>query len=153
PNDVRVMTWNVQDAICSTNAKVAGQNNWSGVARIIAAFRPDVLLLQECGDNSGNGTGSTVDTVAQLTTTVGYLFHGRLDSFHGNPAITAYVQLYAPGYDLPNVFVSPVTDGYNRNVILSRWAFVDLNGDGKTTMNDIPTITAELYASGGQGGI
>jgi len=153
PTDVRIMTWNVQDAICSTNNKVAGTNNWSAVARIIASFRPDVLILQECADNSGNGTGSTVDTVAQLTTTIGYLFHGGNDSFHGNAAVTAYVQLYAPGYDLPYVFVSTVTDGYNRNVILSRWPFTDLNGDGKATMSDTPTITADLYAPGGTGGI
>ena len=61
--DLRAMTWNVQDALCRTNAKVEGQNDWTALARIVAALRPDVLVLQECGDNSGNGTGSGVDSV------------------------------------------------------------------------------------------
>jgi endonuclease/exonuclease/phosphatase family metal-dependent hydrolase len=153
PDDVRVMSWNVQDAICSTNSKVAGQNNWSAVARIIAALKPDVLVLQECGDNDGNNTGTGVDSVTELTTTIGYLLHGGADSFNGGAAVTAYVQLYAPGYDLPYVFVPSVDDGFNRNVILSRWPFADLNGDTKSTLSNIPTITAELYAAGGNGGI
>ena len=120
PNDLRVMTWNVKDAICSTNDKVAGPNNWSAVVRIVAAMKPDMLILQETGDNSGNGTGSTVDSVSQLTTTIGLFLHGGNDPFKpGNPPVTSYVQLYAPGYDLPFVFVNGVTDGFNRNAILS----------------------------------
>ena len=58
PEDVRVMTWNVHDTLCSSNTKVEGTNDWTALARIVAALRPDVLMLQECGDNSGNGTGS-----------------------------------------------------------------------------------------------
>ncbi len=65
----------------------------------------------------------------------------------------AYVQKYAPDYDLPFVFVSPLTDGYNRNVLLSRFPFVDLNGDGVATRPDISGILPDLYAPGGNGGI
>lgn len=151
--DVRVMTWNVKDGICSTNAKQNGANNWTAIARVIAALAPDVLLLQETGDNSGNGTGGGVDSVANLTTTLDRLFKGGTDPFNGNVAVTAYVQLWAPGFDLPYVFVSSDSDGFNRNVVLSRWPFVDLNGDGKSKSIDIPTVTAHLYAPGGDGGI
>ena len=38
PGHVRVMTWNVKDGICSSNPKTQGVNNWTGIARIIAAF-------------------------------------------------------------------------------------------------------------------
>ena len=56
--DIRVMTWNVQDGICRTNNKADAFNNWNGIVRIIASIQPDVVILQECADNSGNGTGS-----------------------------------------------------------------------------------------------
>lgn len=151
--DVRVMTWNGQDSLCSTNAKVEGANNWCAQARIVAALKPDVLLMQECGDNSGNGTGSGVDTVAELTAVVDDFLHGGTDSFNGNTPVTAYVQKYAAGYDLPYVYVSSDSDGFNRNVILSRYPFADLNGDGKSTYADIPTVTASQWAPGGDGGI
>ena len=152
--DLRVMTFNCQDALCSSNTKDAPGNNWAACARLVAALRPDVLILQECGDNSGNGTGSTVDPVAALASTVGMFLHGGLDTFHaGSPAITAFVQAFAPGFDLPFVFVSSDTDGFNRNVILSRHPFADLNGDGRATMSDMPALTADLYAPGGNGGI
>lgn len=151
--DVRVMTWNVKDGICSTNAKQSGVNNWTALARVVAAIQPDILILQETADNSGNTTGSGVDSVTNLTTTLDRFFRGGLDPFHANAPVTAYVQLYAPTYDLPHVFVSSDSDGYNRNVILSRWPFADLNGDTKSKLIDIPTVTAHLYAPGGDGGI
>ena len=154
PTDLRVMTWNMLDAICSTNVKNSATNNWAAAARIVAAMRPDVLILQECGDNSGNGTGSTADTQAQLTTTVGMFLRGGLDTFKaGSPAVTQHVQVFAPGYDLPYVHVSSVGDGFNRNIILSRYPFLDLTGDGQSIRSDTPTITADLYAPGGTGGI
>ncbi len=151
--DLRIMTWNVQDGLCSTNSKVSGANNWSALARIVAAMKPDVLFLQECADNNGNGTGSNVDSVSNLTTTLNMFLHGGSDSFHGGSPITSYVQLYAPGFDLPFIFVSTITDGFNRNVILSRYPFKDLNGDTKTQLSDVPNLTAELYSVGGNGGI
>ena len=152
PGDLRVMTWNVLDTICSTNVKNNAGNNWAAVARIVAAMQPDVLILQECGDNSGNGTGSNVDSVANLAATVGMFLHGGTDTFRGG-TVTQYVQAFAPGYDLPFVFVNAVTDNFNRNVVLSRHPFADRNGDGHSTQSDIPTITADLYAPGGEGGI
>ena len=153
-NRIRVMTWNVYDGICSTNAKQEGMNNWTAIAMIVAAMQPDVLLLQETGDNSGNGTGSSVDSVSALELTLDRFMHGGLDPFNGNAQITAYVQKYAPaGYDLPYVFVSDDTDGYNRNAVLSRFPFKDLNGDGRYAIGDLPFITSHKYAPGGTGGI
>jgi hypothetical protein len=67
--------------------------------------------------------------------------------------VTSYVQKYAPSYDLPYAFVSLNDDNYNRNVILSRFPFQDLNGDGESTLSDIDWIFADLYAPGGDGGI
>lgn len=153
-NDIRIMTWNVEDGICSTNPKINGPNNWTALARTVAALRPDVLLIQEAGDNDGNGTGTTLDSVATLTNVVNLFLHGGTDIYRaGNPAVTAYVQLFAPGYDLPHVFVSSVSDGFNRLIILSRYPFQDLNGDTRATMSDIPTITADQWSLGGTGGL
>ncbi len=151
PADLRVMTYNIEDAICSSNTKVEGVNDWCACARLVASFKPDVLILLECADNTGEGTGTGVDSVATLTTVIGNFLHGGVDTFHGSSAVTAWVQKYAPAYDLPYVFVSSETDGYNRNVILSRYPFADLNGDGKSTISDIPTVTADAWAPGGDG--
>jgi endonuclease/exonuclease/phosphatase family metal-dependent hydrolase len=153
PADLRVMTYNVQDGLCSTNAKVEGNNNWCALARIVAALRPDVLVLMECADNTGNGTGSGVDSVATMTTVLNQFLHGGNDTFNGNTPITSWVQHYAAGYDLPYSFVSSETDSFNRNCILSRYPFADLNGDTKATISDIPTVTASAWAPGGDGGI
>ncbi len=153
PRDLRVMSWNVQDALCSSNDKLEGANNWTACARTLAALRPDVVFLSECADNSGNGTGSGVDSVANLTLVIDDFLHGGTDSFHGNVAVTAWVQKYAPGYDLPYVYVSSSSDGFNRNVVLSRFPFSDRNGDGKSSMPDIPSVTASAWAPGGNGGI
>jgi endonuclease/exonuclease/phosphatase family metal-dependent hydrolase len=152
PEDVRVMTWNVEDMLCRHNDKVEGQNDWCACARIVAALKPDVLVLQECGDNDGNGSSGGNDSVSQLLTTAGLFLEGGNDPFNGGP-VTAYVQKYAPGYDLPYRFVSAQTDGYNRNVVLSRFPFQDLNGDGDATYSDIPTVSPDQYAPGGDGGL
>ncbi|MEW6744819.1 MAG: endonuclease/exonuclease/phosphatase family protein [Planctomycetota bacterium] len=150
PRDLRVMTWNVHDGIVTTAVKQEGLNAWTAIAMILASLRPDVLIMQETGD-----TGSGVDPVPDLLTTIDLLFHGGFDPFTpGNPAVTAFVCGYAPAYyDLPFVFVSSTTDGYNRNVILSRYPFWDLNGDGKSQLSDTPFIYADEYAPGGNGGI
>jgi endonuclease/exonuclease/phosphatase family metal-dependent hydrolase len=151
--DLRVMTYNIEDAVCSSNAKVEGQNDWCGCARLIAAFKPDVLVLEECGDNTGEGTGTGIDSVANLTATINMFLHGGLDTYHGSTPITSWVQKYAPAYDLPYVYVSTENDSFNRNVILSRYPFTDLNGDTKSAIADIPTVTANGYAQGGDGGL
>ncbi|MEM8756947.1 MAG: endonuclease/exonuclease/phosphatase family protein [Planctomycetota bacterium] len=139
PTDVRVMTWNIEDGICRTANKANDDNNWAALARIVAALEPDILILQEAGDNSGNGTGSSGDSAAQLETTLGLFLSGGTDPFRGGP-VTEYVQLYRPGYDLPNIFVSGSTDGFNRNVVLSRWPFADLNGDGTAETSAFSTV-------------
>jgi endonuclease/exonuclease/phosphatase family metal-dependent hydrolase len=151
--DVRLMTWNILDGICSTNNKTEGFNNWSALVRIVSAMRPDVLVMQEVGDNDGNGTGSGVDSVSTLTTVLDLFLHGGDDPYRGGTPVTAYVQKYAPGYDLPYVYVSAKTDNYNRNVLLSRMPFSDLNGDTKSTYSDIPLLLGHLYATAGNGGI
>ncbi len=152
--DIRVMTWNVQDGLCSSNDKTDGLNNWNAITRIVASLRPDVLLLQETADNSGNGTGSGADSVANLLLTLNLWLHGGNDPFKvGTPPVTSYVQLYSPGYDLPYIFVSTDSDGFNRNVILSRFPFSDINGDNRDQYSDIPFIISDLYSPGGDGGI
>lgn len=152
PNQIRVMTWNIEDGVCSTAFKVENRLPWAGIARIVAAMKPDVLILQEVGDNSGNGTGSGVDTVANLETTIDLFLYGGTDPFNGG-TVTSYVQAYDPSYDLPHVFVSADSDGFNRNVILSRFPFADLNGDGKSELDNIDLVFADAYAPGGDGGI
>ena len=146
-NDLRVMTWNIDDDICRTATKVEGQNSWCALARIVAALRPDFWLIQEAADNSGNGTGSGADSVTQLTTTMELFFHGGTDPFMGG-TVTAYVQKYAPDYDLPYIFVCTKTDSYNRNVIVSRFPFADLNGDTVSQRSE-PSVGADEYAPGG----
>jgi endonuclease/exonuclease/phosphatase family metal-dependent hydrolase len=147
PDEVRIMTWNIFDHICRTADKTEGLNGWTALARIVAALRPDVWIMQEAGDNSGNGTGSGVDSVAQLTTTLELFFHGGDDPFLGG-TVTAYVQKYAPAYDLPHIFVSARTDNYNRNVMVSRFPFADLNGDTLAQRSDC-NVLADEYALGG----
>ncbi|MCA8980991.1 MAG: hypothetical protein H6831_09855 [Planctomycetes bacterium] len=150
---LRVMSWNVKDGLCTSNDKQEGQNNWTAICRTVAAFQPDVLVLLECADNSGNGTGSGNDNVAELTGVLELMMHGGSDPDHGGAAVTSYVQLYAPGYDLPYIFVPNETDNFNRNAIMSRYPFADLNGDGHSTWSNIPNVSATSYAPGGDGGI
>ncbi|MEK6703617.1 MAG: endonuclease/exonuclease/phosphatase family protein, partial [Planctomycetota bacterium] len=149
--DVRVMAWNIRDGLCSTNLKLEGANNWCCLARVVAAMKPDVLILEECADNSGNGTGASVDSVANLLTTLSLFQNGGTDPFRGG-AVTAYIKKYAPSFDLPYVWVSGNTDGFNRNVIMSRFPFGDLNGDTKSNYDQFLT-QADLYSPGGGTGI
>jgi len=147
PDHYRVMTWNVLDHVATDETKVEQRNAWTAIARVIAAMRPDVLVLQEAGDASGG-----VDTVGELRNVVELLFHGGTDPYRGGE-VTAYVQKYAPEYDLPYIFVSTYTDGFNRNVIVSRYRFRDLNGDAVAMKSDIDVILPGGYAPGGTGGI
>jgi endonuclease/exonuclease/phosphatase family metal-dependent hydrolase len=152
--DLRVVTWNIEDGICTSADKSNNFGSWEALARSVALLKPDVLILQEVGDNSGNGTGSGVDSVPALETTLDLFFYGGTDIFRaGNPPVTAYVQLWAPGFEMPYVFVSSLQDGFNRNVILSRYPFADLNGDNVAVRSDIPFVSTDLYAPGGSGGI
>ena len=143
--DVRVMTWNVQDALCRTNPrKQQSTGDWTALARIVAAMKPDVLILQECGDNSGNSSGSGVDSVSQLTTVMQLFVSGGPDPFISNQSVVSYVQLFDPSVELPYIFVSTVSDNFNRNVILSRYPFTDVNGDGFQTVSGY-TVLADKY--------
>ncbi len=154
--DLRVMTWNVEDAICRTNDKTEAAGgivgNWEACARIVAALKPDVLILQETADNSGNGTGSGDDSASQLLTTLDLFVNGGTDPFNGGTA-SAFVKKYDATLDYPFLFASGDTDGFNRNAIISRYPFADLNGDTKSTMNDMPILFPDQYATGFDGGI
>lgn len=149
--DVRIMTWNVQDGICSTNPKLEGNNDWTAIARIIAAMKPDVLLLQECGDNSGNGTGAGVDSISTLSNVTRLLIDGGTDPTRGG-AVTAYIRKYDPSLSYPYVWVGSQNDGFNRNIVVSKYPFTDLNGDTKATYDSFANV-ADLYAPGGGPGI
>lgn len=149
PTDVRVMTWNVLDGIRTEEDKSEGINQWTSLARIVASMKPDVLFIQEAGDN---GCSGCVDTVSELNTVIDLFFNGGTDPFLGG-TVGAYVRKYDASFDMPYVFVGSDNDGYNRNIILSRFPFTDLNGDTRSTNSDIPFILAELYAPGGDGGI
>ena len=149
PYALRVMTFNVKDALCSSNDKAAPLGNWAAVVRVVAAVQPDVLLLQEAGDNDGSGTGSGSDSAAVLTQVLELFIDGGPDPYLGGN-VDEYVRRYAPpGYDLPHIFVSDDGDGFNRNAILSAYPFVDLNGDGKATLSNILTVLADGYVPAG----
>ncbi|MBX3378957.1 MAG: hypothetical protein KF805_02595 [Phycisphaeraceae bacterium] len=161
PDDFRVVTFNIQDRVCSTNGKQEGQNSWTAIAVQIAALKPDVLVMVECGDNSANGTGTaqgynTVDTVQRLTDTLNLLMRGGTDPYvAGNPAVTSYVTKYAPAFDMPYVYVSDQTDNFNRNVVLSRFPLADLNGDNRTALGTF-TLSADAaapYYTAGNAGV
>jgi endonuclease/exonuclease/phosphatase family metal-dependent hydrolase len=151
--DVRVMSFNIQDGICRNADKSEGIGSWHALARITAAMRPDVLVLVEAGDNSGNGSSGGLDSVEQLTLTLNLFLHGGTDPYLPGGPVGAYVQKYAPDFDLPYVFVSSSNDNFNRNVLLSRFPFVDLNGDTFSTKSDISPLQPDEYAPGGNGGI
>lgn len=150
PRDLRVMTWNVQDGISSSNDKDDNFGDWNGLVRIVASLRPDVLILQECADNSGNGTGSGSDSVATLEIVFDLFFNGGNDPFLGGE-VGSYVNRFVPDFDMPYVFVSTNSDGFNRNVIVSRYPFADINGGGATLSNFV--ILPDAYQNGGNGGI
>ena len=116
-------------------------------------MEPDIILLQETGDNSGNGTGSGVDSVNTLTNVMSLMIGGGTDIYNGGVPVESYIQNFEPHLDY-FIFVSSSTDGFNRNVILSRFPFSDLNQDqsNQDTYSNI-IVFSDLYAPGGNGGI
>ncbi len=142
--DIRVMTLNVNRRLDTDATKQDTLSAWSAAARLIAGLRPDVLLLQE----PANG-----DPTVFIETNMQLLIEGGTDIFGGTGEVTAYAKKYAPDFEMPYIFVSTAGDGFITNVIMSRYPFVDLNGDGVSQMSDIPWITSHLYAPGGDGGI
>ena len=141
---VRVMTWNVKDNLRSGAIKTEAINAWTALATVVASLKPDVLVLQETADN---GCSGCLDSVSDMETVLDLFLHGGTDPFLGG-AVTAYVQKYAPAFDLPHVFVSSDSDGFNRNAILSRYPFQDLNGDGRSEYSDAFPSFADAYAPG-----
>ncbi len=140
PTDLRVMTWNVENAIASNNTtRTNSINQWNAVVRIVAAMQPDVLILQECGD--GDGAAVLAQEIDEF--------------FHGGPGTLVYVTLFTPAFDMPYVFVSSNSDGFNRNVILSRFPITDINGDADGEHSDFFALDdpAASYQDGGDGGI
>jgi len=126
--DLRVMTWNVQDGIASQNPeKFDGITSWAALARVVAMIKPDVLILQEMGDNNPWNNGN-VDSVSNLATTIELFQFGGPDPFRGG-TVDAYVTKYDASVQFPHVFISGVSDNFNRNVVLSRYPFADLNND------------------------
>lgn len=153
PAHLRVMTWNVEDGICSTATKTEGVNSWTAIARVVAAIKPDVLILQETGDNGANGDvpGGSLDSVSTLEQVFERFVRGGTDPWRGG-TVTAFVQAYDASYDLPFVRVSTASDSFNRNAILSRFPFADINGDGVIGLDNFFNV-ADAYAPGGGGGI
>ena len=91
PTDIRVMTWNVEDMLRTENPLKGDQlSNWNACSRIVAGLRPDVLILQETGDN---GCGGCVDSVSELETVVGLFFNGGADPFVGGTVTTYLVDV------------------------------------------------------------
>ncbi len=150
PRDLRVMTWNVEDGICSSNSKGDSFSSWNALVRVVAALQPDVLILQECGDNSGNNTGSGVDSTTNLEIVADLFVNGGSDPFEGG-TVGSYTKLFVPSYDLPYVFASTNSDGFNRNMIMSRYPFADINGGGAELSNFV--VLPDAYQEGGNGGI
>ncbi len=152
--DLRVMTWNIQDGVCSTAVKTNAFNSWNALVRIVAAMKPDVIIMQECGDNSGNGTGGGVDSAATMAAVFGLFVNGGADPYVGG-TVGSYIKLFDPALDYPHIFVSTTDDGFNRNVIISRYPFADLNNDVglQTKYSNIVITSADAYAPGGNGGI
>ncbi|MAY75955.1 MAG: hypothetical protein CMJ31_14795 [Phycisphaerae bacterium] len=149
-NDLRVMTWNVGDNLYAQQpGKTADAfSDWNALVRIVASLEPDVLLLQEAADNNGADPVSTVNTVLNL------FRYGGSDPFVGG-TVTSYIGAFAltPGYNLPYAYVlGGASDGFNRNIILSRYPITDLNGDGVAAADDI-NVRGDLWAPGGGGGI
>lgn len=142
PTDVRVMTWNVEDALRTENPSKGNQlANWNACARIVAGLQPDILIMQETADN---GCGGCVDSVSEMETLIDLFFNGGPDPFIGG-TVSSYVKLYAPGFDMPYVVVSSLSDGFNRNLILSRFPLAELNGDGVPQNPDF-FVLADAYA-------
>jgi len=142
PSHIRVMTWNVGDNLVADQPKSDGFNDWSALVRIVAGLEPDILLLQEAADNNG------ADSIPEVEQTI--------DAFlNGGPGVGVWVRQVAlsPDYDLPFAYIlSGATDGFNRNIILSRFPIEDINGDGLSSADDF-TNRGDLWAPGGGGGI
>ncbi|TVS08208.1 MAG: hypothetical protein EA423_02025 [Phycisphaerales bacterium] len=151
--DVRVMTYNIYEGISSMETKTDGPTQWNALAMIVAAIQPDILIIQEGGDNSNIVPGASVDSPQVLTNVMDMFINGGVDIYNNNQPVTAYVRRYAPDFEMPYIFVSTITDNFNRNVILSRYPFKDLNATGSALRSDMHPHLPAGWAPGGNGGI
>lgn len=149
--DLRVMTWNVQDGICRTANKADAFNSWNALVRVVASLQPDILIMQECADNSGNGTGSGVDSTTQLDNVADMFVNGGTDIYLGG-SVGSYIKKYVSGYDLPYIYSSTNSDGFNRNLIMSRYPIEDINNGGGAAISNF-VLVPDAYQTGGNGGI
>ncbi|MEO1511125.1 MAG: hypothetical protein AAFU70_03545, partial [Planctomycetota bacterium] len=150
PADIRVMTWNIGDGLFANQGGKQSDSfsNWNAVTRIVAALEPDVLILQEVGASGGADSVNVTNQVIDLWR------NGGADPFIGG-TVTSFITGLAltPGYDLPYRYVlNQNSDGFNRNVILSRFPIADINGDGVSVGDDI-SVQSDLWAPGPDGGI
>ncbi|MEM1423833.1 MAG: hypothetical protein AAGH64_07495, partial [Planctomycetota bacterium] len=149
PTHLRVMTWNVGDNFFAfQQGKQANvESSWNAAVRVIAGLEPDVLLLQEAADDNG------ADTISQTETVLDLLRYGGPDPFVGGTVTSNLAALTStPGYDLPFAYILNATDGFNRNIILSRYPIADINNDGVAAADDI-SVSSDLWQSGGDGGV
>ena len=152
-SDVRVMTYNIKAGISSMETKTDGPTQWNALAMIVAAVQPDILIIQEGGDNSNIIPSATVDSPQVLANVMDMFINGGVDIYNNNQPVTAYVRRYAPDFEMSYIFVSTISDNFNRNVILSRFPFKDLNATGSALRSDMHPHLPAGWAPGGNGGI
>ncbi|MEM7621693.1 MAG: endonuclease/exonuclease/phosphatase family protein [Planctomycetota bacterium] len=146
PSDIRVMTYNIGDGLFTTqpDKQANVQSKWNAFVRIVASLKPDVLILQEVGASNG------ADTVNNTGLVIDLFRNGGFDPFLGLQ-VTSFLTAFDPDYDLPyRHIIGSATDGFNRNVILSKYSIVDINGDGIASADDFSN-RADLWAPGGGG--
>ncbi len=151
--DIRVMSYNIYQGISSMETKTDGPTQWNALAMIVAAIQPDIIIIQEGGDNSNINPNATVDSPQVLANVMDMFINGGVDIYNNNQPVTAYVRRYAPDFEMPYIFVSTITDNFNRNVILSRYPFKDLNATGSALRSDMHPHIPAGWAPGGNGGI
>ncbi len=137
-SQVRVVTWNIRNSIAQNEATTNLFNKWNAAVRVVAALEADVLLLQEVGD------GSSVSSYQAL---FDRFINGGIDPNTGQP-VEVYLKLFKPDLDY-FVYVPNISDGFNRNVILSRFPFTDLNNDvQQSAFTDNIVLFSDKYAQG-----
>jgi endonuclease/exonuclease/phosphatase family metal-dependent hydrolase len=128
PAHIRVMSYNIEDGIgvgVSTTPATAGSigSQYAYIGLICQALAPDVICLQEVEPVNPPASAAATEAVVQ-----------------------AWADAYF-GAGVMQVYVSTATDGFNRNVTVSRYPFADLNGDGVANNADI-----FVFPGGGPGG-
>jgi len=115
PKHIRIMTYNIEDGIgpgqdTAPASPTTFGSQFDYIGRICQAMDPDVICFQE--SEPANNPPASVSATENA-------FENWVSTY------------FSPG--AYNIYVSNVTDGFNRNVTLSKYPFVDLNGDGVAT--------------------